>query len=51
MPKPIAWRVHWDALDNEPAGYLDFYQRGRARGFAMLRKAEGFTVSIEALTH
>ena len=47
---PTVWRVHWAQLGAEPAGYHDFSQRARARGFAMIRRASGFTVTIEAVT-
>lgn len=46
---PRAWRVHWLALDNTPAGYLDFPQRCRARGFVMIRRAAGYACRIEAI--
>lgn len=43
---PKAWIVEWDAMGSEPAGRLSFGRRARARGFAMIRKAAGFTVRI-----
>ena len=46
MACPKSWRVEWDALGNEPAGFAEFTQRARARGFYMIRKASGFTVRI-----
>ena len=47
MAIPQCWRVSWDALGNEPAGFLDFTQRARARGFLMIRRASGFVATIE----
>ena len=48
MPVPKFWRVTWRATATEPAGSMDFTERARARGFAMVRRAAGFTVTIEA---
>lgn len=47
---PTFWRVHWAQLGAEPAGHHDFAQRARARGFAVIRRASGFTVTIETIT-
>lgn len=47
MACPKSWRVEWDAHpDGTPAGHLEFTQRARARGFAMVRKASGFVVRV-----
>lgn len=41
--RPISYRVHWSAHpDVTAAGYADYPQRARARGFMMTRKAMGF---------
>lgn len=45
---PRAWRVTWESFGPTPAGYLDFAQRARARGFYLMRKGMGFRVTIEA---
>lgn len=49
MSRPKFWRVHWQQFANEPAGYLDFFERARARGFLMIRKASGFIAWIEPI--
>lgn len=47
---PRAWRVTWGALGDVSAGFLEFPQRARARGFYLMRKCAGFAVSIEPVT-
>ena len=44
MTAPPAWLVTW------PGGSQWFTQRGRARGFAMLLRARGFShVNVDAM--
>ena len=44
---PIAWLVTWSALGDTPAGSARYTIRREARGFAMIRRASGFVVTIE----
>lgn len=44
---PRAWLVTWQALGDRPAGSFQSSQRATARGVYMMRKAQGFAVSIE----
>lgn len=48
---PHTFRVHFSKPGEQP-GYHDFTganRRARARGFAMVRKAEGFETHIEPI--
>ncbi len=46
--KPSFWRVEWQAhSDGTPAGFADYVERRKARGFYIIRKAAGFTVTIK----
>jgi hypothetical protein len=46
---PRGWRVTWQARGDTPAGFLDFSQRARARGFYLIRKGSGFIVTIDPI--
>lgn len=50
--KPLYWRIRWQAHpDGTPAGFADYSQRARARGFLMIRRAAGFVCSIKPMWH
>lgn len=45
---PVAWLVTWQAhADGTPAGSARYTVRREARGFYMIRRASGFSVTIE----
>lgn len=50
MSKPLAWIVTWWPLGSDPGGSARYSQRAAARGFAMLRRAAGYTVTVQPLT-
>lgn len=46
---PRAWIVEWQALGDTPAGAARYTQRHQARGFYIMRKAAGFSVTLRAV--
>lgn len=50
MPKPLTWLVIWGPLGSDPGGSARYSQRAAARGFAMMRRAAGCTVTVQPVT-
>lgn len=49
VPKPLAWIVTWGPLGSDPGGSARYSQRAAARGFAMMRRAAGYIVTVQAV--
>jgi hypothetical protein len=50
MPRPVYWLVTWQPLGADPGGSARYAQRAAARGFAMIRRAAGYTVTVQPVT-
>jgi len=50
MSKPLAWIVTWGPLGSDPGGSACYSQRAAARGFAIMRRAAGYIVTVQPVT-